>query len=324
MSLAAQDALVLLTKAHAQNRLAHAYLLTGPEGSGKREVALGLCAQLLGCSPQEALAHPDVHSIAPESKSRKLLIEQLRGLEGELQMRSSRGGSKVGIIFEADRLAPQAANAFLKTLEEPPPHTHILLLSSQPEQLLETILSRCVEIPLRAPQGTTLSEAAEAAAGLIAGFFSTRKPDLQGGLWLAQQVQMLLGETKERIRSAAAAAFKAEEKLYKQTVDPKWLEQQEEAHDARTEALYIGERNRLLEVFEMFWTDVLLVQNDHQPRHLPVCAAHSTQTAATLTVANALKRSHAITHMRSLLGMSGVNEALALEHGLLEAFAPEV
>ena len=194
MSLAAQDALTLLIQAHTHHRLAHAYLITGEEGSGKRELALGLCSHVLGCAPEAALTHPDVHHIAPESKSRRLVIEQLRSLEGELQMRASRGGSKFGIIFEADRLVSQAANAFLKTLEEPPPNTHILLLSGQPEQLLETILSRCVEIPLRAPQKNALSESSQAAAALIAAFFSTRKPTLQGGLWLAQEVQALLNE----------------------------------------------------------------------------------------------------------------------------------
>jgi DNA polymerase-3 subunit delta' len=322
MSLAAPAALSLLLQAHAHNRLAHAYLITGAQGSGKRELAMELCAKVLGCPPDSVLSHPDVHSIAPESKSRKLLIEQLRGLEGELRMRSSRGGSKFGLIFEADRLAPQAANAFLKTLEEPPPHTHILLLSALPEQLLETILSRCVQIPLRQPQETELSPSASAAAVIIGAFFSSKKPDLQGGLWMAQQVQALLAETKERIQDSAADAFKLEEKQYKQTVDPKWLEHLEETHAARTEALYIGERNRLLEVFEAFWTDVLRLQNGQPSLHLPPCADYAAKASLQLSAAEALNRVQAITKMRGHLEMTGVNEPLALEHGILSAFAP--
>jgi DNA polymerase-3 subunit delta' len=322
MSLAAPAALHLLLQAHAHHRLAHAYLITGAQGSGKRQLALELCAKVLGCTPEAALSHPDVHSIAPESKSRRLLIEQLRGLEGELRMRSSRGGSKFGIIFEADRLAPQAANAFLKTLEEPPPHTHILLVSELPEQLLETILSRCVQIPLRAPEQRELSPSAAAAAQIIAAFFCSHKPDLQGGLWMAQQLQALLAETKERIQSAAAESFKAEEKQYKQTVDPKWLEHLEETHAARTEALYIGERSRLLEALEAFWTDALLLQNGQPARHLPVCAEHSAQVSKQLSAAEVLNRVQSITRMRANLEMTGVNEPLALEHGILCGFAP--
>lgn len=322
MSLAAPAALSLLLQAHDQKRLAHAYLITGAQGSGKRGLALELCAKVLGSLPDSVLSHPDVHSIAPESKSRKLLIEQLRTLEGDLRLRSSRGGSKFGIIFEADRLQPQAANAFLKTLEEPPPNTHLLLLSEHPEQLLDTILSRCVEIPLRAPSERELSPSEEAAAKIITAFFSTRKPDLQGGLWMAQQLQALLSETKERIHDDAADAFKAEEKQYKQTVDPKWLEQLEETHAARTEARYIGERTRLLEVLEAFWTDVLLLQNHHPARHLPLCAEQAAQVCLQMTPDEALSRVQAITKMRDRLGMTGVNEALALEHGILCAFAP--
>jgi DNA polymerase-3 subunit delta' len=322
MSLAAPDALALLLQAHTHNRLAHAYLVTGAQGSGKRQLVLELCAKILGCEPGAVLAHPDVHSIAPESKSRKLLIEQLRGLEGELRMRSSLGGSKFGIIFEADRLVPQAANAFLKTLEEPPPKTHLILLSELPEQLLETILSRCVEIPLRAPLNKGLSPSATAAAEVVCAFFATRKPDLQGGLWLAQQLQALLAQTKESIHDSAAQAFKAEEKQFKQTVDPKWLDQLEESHAARTEALYIGERTRLLEVLEAFWTDVLLLQNGQPSRHLPVCSEHAQAAASALSNNEAIARVQAITRMREHLGMTGVNEALALEHGILCGFAP--
>ncbi len=84
----------------------------------------------------------------PESKSRRIVIEQIRDLEHALQMRASNGRRKVAIISDADRLQPQAANAFLKTLEEPPKDSLLLLLSALPEALPETILSRCIAIPL--------------------------------------------------------------------------------------------------------------------------------------------------------------------------------
>ena len=140
---------------------------------------------------------------------------------------------------------------------------------------------------------------------------------------MAQQFQALLAETKERIHDAAAESFKAEEKRLKQTVDPKWLEQLEESHAARTEALYIGERNRLLEVLEAFWTDVLLLQNGQPSRHLSVCAEQAAHVSRQLSADAALSRVEAVTKMRQHLGMTGVNEPLALEHGILCAFAPE-
>src|SRR5437899_12861829 len=84
----------------------------------------------------------------PQSKSRRIVIGQIRNIEHALQMRASHGRRKVAIISDADRLQPQAANAFLKTLEEPPKDSLLLLLSALPEALPDTIVSRCIAIPL--------------------------------------------------------------------------------------------------------------------------------------------------------------------------------
>src|SRR5206468_8551173 len=88
----------------------------------------------------------DIFVAQPESKSRRIVIEQIRDLEHALQMRAPNGRRKVAIVSDADRLQPQAANAFLKTLEEPPKDSLLLLLSALPEALPETILSRCISI----------------------------------------------------------------------------------------------------------------------------------------------------------------------------------
>src|SRR5690349_11974558 len=105
MPFTAEEAFSLLQRAQSLDRLAHAYLLTGPEGAGKRALARRVCELLL----DEKIAdfqHPDVHVIEPESKSRRILIEQIRELERNLQMRSLLGGRKVGVIVDADRLQP--------------------------------------------------------------------------------------------------------------------------------------------------------------------------------------------------------------------------
>jgi DNA polymerase-3 subunit delta' len=312
-----------LEKAHAQNRLAHAYLVTGPKGAGKKHLVLGLCARLLGCSPEQTLSHPDLHSIAPESKSRRITTEQMRELEGKIHVRSLLGGAKAVLVFDADRLVPAAANAFLKTLEEPPQGTHIFLLSEQPEQLLETILSRCVQISLSTAEHSELTAAESGVAQLLCSFFKNKKPNLTGGLWLAQELQGLLAQMKESLSDAMDAEFKAEEKRYKTVVDPKWLEQLEESYAARTESAYIGERNRMVEVLESFWADTLLIQNQRPARHLPLCAEHAQQLAATLDSPDILRRIEALGRMREQLGRSGVSEPLAIEYGILCGFAPD-
>ena len=178
MAFTADEALDLLRKAHAQDRLAHAYLITGPVGSGKRQLAGQLAALILGDPRRIRWQSPDVHVVEPESKSRRILIEQIRELERELQMRSFFGGRKVGIIFDADRLNANAANAFLKTLEEPPGHSHLLLLSAHPDQLLETILSRCLEIPLRPTEPRAASPLQQRLIETLRSFATRDRADL--------------------------------------------------------------------------------------------------------------------------------------------------
>lgn len=131
-----------------QGRMGHSYLLTGDHSESLENLALGLAGQVLDAAPQE---HPDFHSVRPESKSRHITVEQIRELERELYLRPFMAPLKVAIIFDAERMCmggASAANAFLKTLEEPPAHTLILLTSGRPAMLLPTIISRCLRLDL--------------------------------------------------------------------------------------------------------------------------------------------------------------------------------
>jgi DNA polymerase-3 subunit delta' len=323
MPLAAPEALKLLLQAHQQNRLAHAYLLSGPRGSGKRALARELCGRILGGTAEAADSHPDLHSLEPESKSRQLSIAQIRDLEQKLQMRSLRGGKKFALLHDADRLGGQAANAFLKTLEEPPPGTHLLLLTEHPEQLLETILSRCVEVSLRATERPAREPAEQALIGLLERFFRDKKTDLRGGLWLAQSFQALLQSSKDSIQETLDSEAAVERKQYKDVVDSKWFDKREDFFSARTQALYLGQRGRLLEILEAFWTDALLCAQGRAPLHVPECTDTITALAAKMPSGEMFQRIEAVTRLREHLSMSGVNEALALEYGFLSAFAPE-
>src|SRR6266516_5610523 len=150
MAFTRKAAIGLLRRAHNQKRLGHAYLISGPAGSGKREVAAELASTVNGTDAGDVFSAKarEIFVAEPESKSRRILIQQIRELEHGLQMRGAEGRRKVAIIAEADRLQPQAANAFLKTLEEPPANSLLLLLSALPEALPDTIVSRCVCISL--------------------------------------------------------------------------------------------------------------------------------------------------------------------------------
>jgi len=144
MGFSRTAALGYLRRAHEQNRLAHAYLISGSRGSGKQLLAAELASLVNGTKATDVFSSKarEIFVAQPQSKSRRIVIGQIRNIEHALQMRASHGRRKVAIISDADRLQPQAANAFLKTLEEPPRDSLLLLLSALPEALPDTIVSR--------------------------------------------------------------------------------------------------------------------------------------------------------------------------------------
>ena len=164
MAFTRASAFEYLIRAHERGRLGHAYLISGPPGSGKRGLATDLSNLVAATKSDDIFASPPpgVFLAEPESKSRRIVIDQVRALEHALQMRSANGHRKIAIISDADRLQPQAANAFLKTLEEPPKDSLLILLSAMPEVLPDTILSRCVDVPLAAAEDRTFSDEEQA------------------------------------------------------------------------------------------------------------------------------------------------------------------
>ena len=320
MAFTADAAFQLLATAHAQDRLAHAYLITGPAGAGKLALATRLAAHLLGTDTP--LEHPDCHRLEPESKSRRIVIEQVRELEHTLHLRSLLGGKKVGLLIDADRLQPQAANAFLKTLEEPPAGTHLLLLSAQPEQILETILSRCLEVPLRLVERRELSPQQSALLESLRAYARHEKPALPHIFGLVRDFQSLLAEAKDAIRDDTDAAYKTEEKHYRQTTDARhWLDDREDYYKALTEARYLATRADLLATLEAWWADTLRQHSGSPQLDLPECAADTAALAARHTAPQLLRKTAALETLRQNLNQTGVQEPLAIECAFLAAFA---
>jgi DNA polymerase-3 subunit delta' len=317
-----QTALEYLRTAQRRNRLAHAYLIAGAGGSGKRQLAAEV-AHLVNGAPADQVftgAAPAVHLAGPESKSRRIVIEQIRNLEHALQMRASDGRRKVAIISDADRMLPQAANAFLKTLEEPPNNSLLLLLSAMPEALPDTILSRCLEIPLRAPNETSRSPGQKQLIELLKGIAPEMRDRVQEAYRLVQGFQALLGQIRDRIQEEADAAQKAEEVRYKNTTDGEWLESREAYYKALTESRYLEERAQLIEILFLWWADVLRARARVAARDLPE-AQHQTEAMATrLTTPEILRRIRRLEELRDHLGRN-VQETLALEVAFLNVFA---
>jgi DNA polymerase-3 subunit delta' len=157
------DSVRLLQRSLERGRLGHAYLFSGLELGELERVARALaktlvceqppklsdtglpmdsCDRCLSCRKVDDETHPDVLWVRPESKLRVVTIDQIRDLMQTINLKPTQAPFKVGVIVSADRLNVQAANAFLKTLEEPPADSIIVLLTTEPQRILETILSR--------------------------------------------------------------------------------------------------------------------------------------------------------------------------------------
>src|SRR4051812_9426335 len=201
MAFTPTAAIDYLSRAHERGRLGHAYLISGPPGSGKRRLASDLSNLVTGVTSLDVFASqpPGVYLAEPESKSRRIVIDQVRALEHVLQMRSATGHRKVAIIAEADRLQPQAANAFLKTLEEPPNDSLLILLSGMPEVLPDTIISRCVAVPLAATEEPALSAEEEELIQLLGAAASSKGEGIQPAYQLARGFRRLLGQIRDTI-----------------------------------------------------------------------------------------------------------------------------
>jgi DNA polymerase-3 subunit delta' len=123
------------------------------------------CGACTSCQRVPAGQHPDLLNLRLIEESRQIRIEQVRELSQELALTSHQGGYKVAIVSPADLLNRFAANALLKTLEEPPPRTLLILVATQPSRLPATILSRCQRIRARAPTRSEAVEWLEATRG---------------------------------------------------------------------------------------------------------------------------------------------------------------
>ena len=317
MSFSLNQARQLLLHARQRGRLPHALLLTGTARAGTHQLALAMAAELNGARADslETLRHPMCRVLRPGSKSRKILIEDIRNVEPFLALRADEGETKLVIIQEADRMMEEAANAFLKTLEEPPPQTVIILITEQPSRLLTTILSRCVRVPLHEAGNTLhLSEAQQAFLPALAAALPLVGSDV-AALALRADFQTLLTERKEQITKRLTAAIKAEAKAIAEGTDIRdWEARQKDATAALIETEYLAEREQMLELLSLCLGQAVLLAS-HAPDVHPVTPEIAT-LADKLPIANLLQRMRALEALRTDLNFN-VNEALTLDSHLL-------
>src|SRR2546427_11359421 len=255
------------------DRVAHAYLFFGEDRIGKRLAALRFaqainceidhgpggpdaCGACRSCRQIEARTHPDFLLIEPdqEQANPQIKIEQIRELEQQLAYHPAVGRRKVCLIDEADRMTPGAANALLKTLEEPPDHSLLLLITSRPSALLATVRSRCQGIRFVAP----------ARADVETALKTTRRIPPADARFLAMVTQGRIGQALE----TDLAATRVQQDEFSALTSAKSL------HSVGTlltaaEALYRSDRApEALEWIVRWIRDLILVSVGADPDHL--------------------------------------------------------
>lgn len=247
----------------------HAYLLVGPEQVGKRTVAhvfaqalvcrhpeRAPCGQCRGCRLAEDDHHPDIQLIDFEAQrqileekdvSTSYKVELIRRLQSDLSLRPVEAEWKVIIFTRAERMTTQAANAFLKTLEEPPSFVVLILTTHDDELLLPTIRSRCQKISLR-PVPARDIELALRDRGV-----GEERAQLVAGLSEGRVGWALRAATDDEVLAARDEALDLLKRLLRATRTERFQVAADIANQQRT---------KVLGIWAVWWRDILLLQND--------------------------------------------------------------
>ncbi|MCU0786749.1 MAG: hypothetical protein MUC91_00925 [Verrucomicrobia bacterium] len=328
--------IALLQRSLERGRLGHAYLLEGdnlgtletvarslaktlncrkPVLSGDGQHAVDCCDLCPPCRHTDQDTHPDVHWLRPESKLRVIRAPQMRELLEVVHLKPNEDGYKVAVLAGADRLNTQAANIFLKTLEEPPPRSVLLLLTTEPQRLLETIVSRCLRLRF--------------------GTGSTRAPSTEDRLWLEEFSQLAAAEENNLIgryrllglllKRLGEIKSGTEEKLEERSpleqhddVEKSLRDKWEAERAAAIEAEYRHQRNALLGLLQRWLRDIWLTTLRTEPGLLSFPdLPGGREIAGRIAPRQALANLETLEQAQRLLH-TNVQEALALEVCLLK------
>ena len=336
MAYTADRAFELISSAQRAWAIGARFLISGAHGSGKENLAATRSSNLSAVPRKPAgfdlfgepvvvetpaldeLESGWIRVVRPRMKSRRIGVDEIRNLEQTLHLAAPGGACKVGVITEADRMNDQAANAFLKTLEEPPKNTLLLLLTANPQRLLPTILSRCVRLPLLGGMPLLAEGGAELVSALnhaASRGFGTPV----AALHLKATFASFLARSREAAEATAKAAAKEETSAYKDATDGTWLKGREDFHKAAAEAEYLDSRNRLFDVLLSWMADLLRMKVKAGGLDFPNSAPALMSIADAESETKLLQRMQALESLRRTLETNAF-EPLAIEVGFLKAF----
>jgi DNA polymerase-3 subunit delta' len=294
----------------------------------KKGARVECCDRCPVCLRIEHGNHRDVHWVRPESKSRVIVIEQMRQMIQEVNLKPSEAEYKVFTVVAADRMNEKAANAVLKTLEEPPPRSILILATIEPQRLLETILSRCQRLKfggegLKRYQGTPrewLGDFGQIAAAGRKGLLARYR--------LMDVLLKVLNERKETIEKDLTERSPLEK--YKD-VEKDLAEKWEDELKASIESEYRRQRSNLLGLLQWWMRDIWLCTlgsglstgsgDGRQPGRTGMLSfpelPETRQVAERISSKDALSNLEILEQVQRWLH-TNVQEALALEVCLLK------
>ena len=323
MPFKAERGLELMRRAIALKRLGHAYLISGPKEANREKFATQVLNLIAGSRHEslEGWAHEGYPIISPESKSRRITIETMREMERMIHLKAGPSGHKFGVIVDAERMTIQAQNAFLKTLEEPPPGTVLLLITGKPEELLPTILSRVIEMPLLPESGARhYSDHERKLLALLERHSKLTSSSMSIALGLKSGFEEVMDAMRGDIEEEAGDDFEKEKELYGKTTDSAaYLKGKEEHMKALIEASYLQQRDAMLDLLLAWMGDI--VRHKVGAEHLDLVEYSQATKAAgdRWTIEEASRRLRALRRLETHLH-TNVSETLALEVGFIEAF----
>ncbi len=334
---AQRQGIELLQRSLQRGRLAHAYLFSGhqlgdlealartlaktlncraPVKSGG--AAIDCCDRCLNCQKIDHGNHADVHWIRPESKSRVIVTGQMRELMQEINLKPTEAEYKLAVIVAADRLRIEAANAFLKTLEEPPPKSVLILLTTEPQWILDTIVSRCLRLNFA---GDTPQKLDPGQMKWLSDFSEMAGADQKGLLGRYRLMDALLRRLNG-LKTVIDEELTARSPLQRyKDAERDMQEKWEEELKAAIEAEYRRQRTDVLLVLQWWlrdvWLQTLMKGAEYEPLLTFPDVRGTTRVAQRISAAEASDNLRIMEQLQRWLG-TNVQEALALEVGLLK------
>lgn len=332
-----KDIVNLLQRSLERGRLAHGYLFAGTsirelesvaatlaktlncQAPPKRTTAglpLDCCDKCPICHAIDTDSHPDINWVRPESKSRVITIDQVRSLLQTVHLKPTQATWKVAVIVAADRLNQQAANAFLKTLEEPPKNSILILLSTEPQRILETILSRCLRLNFAGESSLHREPAFQQWITVFSQLASTEQSTLLGRYRLLSHLLDRLNQLKEQTTETLSKRSPLETA---QELESRVREKLEDELAASIESEYRRQRADLLAGLQWWLRDVWLQTINVQTGRVtfPQLAPSVQQVAKRIDSTMAMDNLQVIERLQRQLA-TNVQEALALEVGVLQ------